>query len=176
MGYHNKNSMKKYGFETYRRLIERFIKEIKESCGDNFLSLVLFGSVARGEAGENSDIDILVLMEVKGEGIEKKFTEIGVNSYDWEENIELRNKGIRTKIYEIVKTEEELRENPLILLDILDHGIILYDPKNRMKNILKDFEKKLKELGAEKIIFSDGKWAWDLKPDWKKGEIVEIKL
>jgi len=168
--------MKKYGFETYKRLIERFIKEIKESCGDALLAVVLFGSVARGEAGENSDIDMLVLMERKDKGIEKKFTEIGVNSYDWEESLELRNKGIRTKIYEILKTEKELRENPLILLDIFDHGIILYDLNNKMKNILEDFEKKLKELGAEKIRFDDNKWAWDLKPNWKKGESVEIKI
>ena len=88
----------------------------------------------------------------------------------------LLEKKIYTKIFDIKKTEEELRENPLILLDILDYGIILYDPYKRMRRLLSDLRKKLKELKAEKIVFEDGKWCWDLKPNGKPGEILEIKL
>lgn len=163
-------------YEDYKPLIDRFLREVKFALGDCVLSFVLFGSVARGEARKDSDIDILLLIKKKNKEIEKKLTLIGVNSYYWDENKKLRKKGIITKIYDIQKTEEEIRENPLILLDILDHGKILYDPEGKMKALLKDMDEKLKELGAKKITFEDGKWAWDLKPDWKPGEIVEINL
>lgn len=168
--------MKTYTYNEYKQLIDRFVKEVSTSLKEDLLAVTLFGSVARGEARKDSDIDILLLLRKKDKKIEEKLANIGVESYYWKENKNLLKKGIRTKIYEIAKTERELRDNPLILLDILDHGIILFDPEGAMERLLKKMKEKLKELGTRKIIFSDGKWAWDLKPDWKKGEIVEIKL
>ncbi|KKK51182.1 hypothetical protein LCGC14_3117490, partial [marine sediment metagenome] len=35
-------------------------------------------------------------------------------------------------------------------------------------------KKRLQELGAEKISLSDGSYYWDLKPDWKPREVIEI--
>ncbi len=160
----------------YRRLIKRYVETIIDVFSDDILAVTLFGSVARRTATNESDIDMLILVKKRTEELHKKFLKIDIESYDWQENQELLDKKIYTKIYEIIKTEEELRRNPLILLDILDHGIILYDPQEKMKNLLSDLDKKLKELGAKKIVFEDGKWCWDLKPDWKPGEIVEIKL
>ena len=41
---------------------------------------------------------------------------------------------------------------------------------------LKQLRKELDELRAEKILLEDGSWAWDLKPDWKPSEVIEIVL
>lgn len=166
---YNRNSI-------YKPLIDRYVKTLVNSLKDNILGIVLFGSVARGTATANSDIDMLVLLKKKNKKIINKLIKINIESYYWKENQKLLKRKIYTKIFDIKKTEPELRENPLLLLDILDHGIVLYDPQNRMNQLLTDLAKKLKELGAKKVVFEDGKWYWDLKPDWKPGELVEIKL
>jgi len=47
--------------EKYRKVVNEFVKRALEKYGDKIDSIILFGSVARGEAGKESDIDILVV-------------------------------------------------------------------------------------------------------------------
>jgi len=169
--------MKSNSFTLYKDLIVRYKREILKNFKDKICAISVFGSVARDQARDDSDIDMLIIVSGNKEKIRaKKISQIDLKVNDWGEFKALMRKGIHTKIFGILKREDELRENPLILLDILDHGKVLYDPRSIMKKILYDFEKKLKELRTKKILFSDGKWCWDLKPDWRPGEIVEIKL
>lgn len=42
--------------------VTRFIESIKKELGPIFIKAVLFGSRARGEGNEDSDVDILVLV------------------------------------------------------------------------------------------------------------------
>jgi len=58
--------------EMVDRIIERFEPE----------RIILFGSHARGEAGADSDVDLLVVMPVKGSKREKA-VEIGVALHDF---------------------------------------------------------------------------------------------
>lgn len=46
-------------------LLERLALELKVLYGDRYKSLVLYGSYARGEADEGSDVDVLLLLEGK---------------------------------------------------------------------------------------------------------------
>jgi predicted nucleotidyltransferase len=57
--------------EMVNRIVERFDPE----------KIILFGSHARGEAGPESDVDLLVVMPVKGSK-RKKMVEIGVALHD----------------------------------------------------------------------------------------------
>jgi predicted nucleotidyltransferase len=50
--------------EKYRAIARKFAKRVQEKYGDRVDSIILFGSAARGEAREESDIDILVVGEV----------------------------------------------------------------------------------------------------------------
>lgn len=47
--------------ENYKRLVEDFSRRALEKYGDEIDQIVLFGSVARGEAKINSDIDLLII-------------------------------------------------------------------------------------------------------------------
>ena len=69
---------------------------------------------------------------------------------------------------------EELRAHPWILLDITDHGIILYDPDGLLARELESIRRRLRELGSKRIKRPDGSWYWDLKPDWRPGELIEL--
>jgi predicted nucleotidyltransferase len=48
-------------YEKYRKAADEFVRRALEKHGGKIDSIILFGSVARGEAREESDIDILVV-------------------------------------------------------------------------------------------------------------------
>ena len=50
--------------EKYRKSVNEFVRRALEKYGDKIDSIILFGSVARGEAKEDSDVDILVIGDV----------------------------------------------------------------------------------------------------------------
>lgn len=138
-------------FSVYKKLIQRYIKEILNIFRDKIQAITIFGSVARDEARDDSDIDMLLIVSGDSRKIQQAIVPaVDLKIDDWEEYKSLIKNGVRTKILEIIKREKELRDNRLILLDILDHGKILYDPKGVMKNLLKDLKERLKALGGKK--------------------------
>ena len=49
-----------------RKMVERIVREFRPA------KVILFGSHARGEAGPDSDVDLLVVMDCKGSKREKR--------------------------------------------------------------------------------------------------------
>ena len=49
--------------EGKRRAIEAFVRELRERYGERVKRVILFGSVARGDYHEESDIDVLVIAD-----------------------------------------------------------------------------------------------------------------
>ena len=49
--------------ERRKRAVEEFVKKATQRYGERIRSVTLFGSVARGKATEESDIDILVVID-----------------------------------------------------------------------------------------------------------------
>ena len=47
--------------DKYRKAVDEFVEKVLDKYSDRIDSIILFGSVARGEAKEESDIDILVI-------------------------------------------------------------------------------------------------------------------
>lgn len=95
--------------ELVRRIVERFQPE----------KIILFGSYARGTAGEDSDADILVVMPVRGSK-RKKATEIDIALV-----------GLDLAVDVIVVTPKELDRNKNIIGTIiypaLKEGKVLYE-------------------------------------------------
>ena len=48
-----------------KEAIEEFKKEIKKLYGNRLKHIILYGSYARGSATEDSDIDLLIVLEGK---------------------------------------------------------------------------------------------------------------
>jgi len=95
--------------DLVRRIVERFRPE----------KIILFGSHARGTAGQDSDADILVVMPVKGSK-RKKATEIDIALV-----------GLDLPVDLIVVTPEELERNKnqigTIVYPALKEGKVLYE-------------------------------------------------
>ena len=78
----------------------------------------------------------------------------------------------------LAKGEEELIpaevDTPWLLLDVCDHGIILFDPRAVLACKLASLRLRLRELGSRRIELADGSWYWDLKPDLRPGEVFTL--
>ena len=62
-----------------RKMIDEMVNRIVEHFDPE--KIILFGSHARGEAGPESDVDLLVVMPITGSK-RKKMVEIGVSLHD----------------------------------------------------------------------------------------------
>lgn len=61
---------------TRQDIILEFAREVKRILGDNLSKVILYGSCARGDDTENSDIDIMLLTSLADEEIENVENEI----------------------------------------------------------------------------------------------------
>jgi len=160
-----------------RDYLEEVLNQLRSRLGGDLVSVILFGSFGRGEAGEGSDIDLLVVSENFKESFGGRFdlfNEIERQLISSGARRRLRELGFGTLISPVPLAPEEVERNPPILLDILTDGVILYDRDEFMGNHLGKLKHRLEVLGAKKVYLPSGRWYWDLKPGYKLGESVEI--
>ncbi|MDZ7292202.1 MAG: nucleotidyltransferase domain-containing protein [candidate division KSB1 bacterium] len=161
---------------VYQGLIDDFISRCRRTFGSHLQAAALYGSVARGSAQPTSDIDFILVFDdlpkVRSKRIDMIFplVQAAENSPAAQE---LRNKGFYPFISPLLYTIEEIERTQPILLDITEDGIILFD-NGILKNKLQRLRERLKELGAKRIVEEDGSMYWDLKPDWRPGEVIEL--
>ncbi len=60
-------------------VVKGFCADVRKALGDNVVSITLFGSRARGEGDEESDIDVLILLEESSLEIHWRISEITVD-------------------------------------------------------------------------------------------------
>ncbi len=162
------------GFETYETFLKLLLEELQAGFGEDvILSFAVFGSVARGEARPDSDIDILIVHKEVDYNPTGRFVDILYQLKRGDEYKRLKERGLNPDPYPVFMTEKRLWQNPHILLDLLDEGIILYDT-GLLRERLEALRRRLSELGSRKVFLEDGRWYWDLKPDWKPGEVIEL--
>ena len=90
---------------------------------DNLRSIILFGSVAKGEATEQSDVDIFVDVKSENRKLEAEIKNILNNFYGSREVLLFKNKGIDNKINLVIGKLENWSE---LKKSIDSTGIILY--------------------------------------------------
>jgi WD40 repeat protein/predicted nucleotidyltransferase len=162
------------GYERYKEFLSILLDGLKSEFGRDFiLSYAVFGSVARGDANPMSDIDLLVVVKERSPELISRFVKLLFRLKKEDVYLNLKRQNLKADPNPIFLTQEELKENPLILLDVLDDGKVIYDT-GVLEERFDYLRKRLKELGSKKVRLPNGKWYWDLKPDWKPGEIVKL--
>ncbi len=160
--------------EPYKTLIEELIEALKRKYGDKFISLVVFGSVARGEARKDSDVDLLLVID----SIPKRRLERQREFMEVEKEVEgylneLFDEGYFIDFSPIIKTPEEAMRLSPLYLDMVEDAIIAYDKDDFFMKILERVRKRLEELGSKRVRMGR-KWYWILKPDYRFGEVIRI--
>ncbi len=157
----------------YKELLNDLLAALKKSISGNLISLVVYGSVARGDHREDSDIDLLIVCRsLPKEKFRRQELFIEVeNSLDLEP---LYKKGFYPDFSPVLKTMEEAKLLTPLYLDMVEDAVILYDAEDFFKNILEKLRASLRKQGAKRV-FMGKKWYWDLKPGLKYGEVVVIE-
>lgn len=145
----------------FRTSVKEFCVRALSTFGERLCSVVLFGSVARGDWNENSDLDMLLVIK----GLPK-------NVLERDQKILPLARGLPHAITFVSYAPEELAETPPLLLDVAVDGILLYDT-GFMREKINHIRKRLEELGAKRVG-ERGELTWILKPEVKLGEEVEI--
>lgn len=138
--------------------------------GSRLVSMVLFGSVARAAARESSDIDLIVVAE----DLPRSLTERARPLRQRWEDVRARKNLEAVEWNLIIKTPREAAHHSPLYLDVVDEGILLYDRGGFFAAVLDALRDRMRALGSRRVFLSDGTWYWDLKPDYRFGEVVEI--
>ena len=71
--------------EVTNVLLERYVEEIKKIYGEQLKSVILYGSYARGDFKADSDIDVMILVDLSDIEIEKYGEQLSCSTYDFNE-------------------------------------------------------------------------------------------
>lgn len=167
--------MEKKSVVEHLAISQKLVELLKKKYGERLISVVLFGSVARGEARKDSDIDIIIVVD----GLPKSRLKRQEEFLEVEKDIlpeieELQEKGYFIDISPVLRTPEEILKFPPLMLDVVEDGIILYDKNEFFRNAIERLKKRLEELGATRVRIGK-RWFWILKPDYRFGEVIEIE-
>ena len=139
-------------FQKMDLILKELRKELIKEYGENLVSAVIFGSVARNTFTEESDIDLLILCKrVPKSRMErlKKFEKVEDKITKLAEKLGIEN----LEINPIITTLKKIEGNP-ILLDLMRSSKILYDKDARFSKYLSILRKKVKD----KIMFRESYW------------------
>jgi len=108
------------------RALERYCHSLEHTFGSRLRELVLYGSQARGDAHEESDVDVLVVVDNLTENERRIAIDLAYDANAAEREVWV---GISSLVY---STEQatELRQRELLLMrDIIRDGHWLAGPK-----------------------------------------------
>jgi predicted nucleotidyltransferase len=151
----------------FRAALDAYVAALQRRYAADVVSVVLFGSRARGEAQPESDIDVLIVARA-------------VPRKRWDRYGGLRDlaRGVSDEfsvaVAPILLTPEEAQEVKSYYLGMLSGHVILYDRDGFFAAVLERLRRRLAQLGSLRYVDKDGYEYWDLKPDWKPGDVIEL--
>ncbi|MHA1607402.1 MAG: nucleotidyltransferase domain-containing protein [Candidatus Freyarchaeota archaeon] len=162
--------------EPYRSVVRRVLDRLLSSFGDRLVSLVVFGSVARGDARRDSDLDLLVVIDGLPRSRFKRFDvfmeALGGEFEDYLD--ELMDKGFYVSISPVIKEPEEASKPSILYLDMVEDSVVVYDRCGFFTGVLDRLRRRLDELGAERVWVGK-KWYWRLKKGYRFGEVITLE-
>lgn len=158
----------------FHQLARRYAQVAREVLGDRLVSLVLYGSVARGEARSTSDIDLFVVLQEAPKGMLRRRALLEpVRGALTPELERLWAQGIYVDFVEVIRSREEARRFHPLYLDMTVEGELLYDRQGFFHEVLERVRHRLAALGAKRCSMGHLRY-WDLKPHLKPGEVIEL--
>ncbi|MEM1575325.1 MAG: nucleotidyltransferase domain-containing protein [Nitrososphaerota archaeon] len=159
-------------------VIRKYCEIINNYLEERLISIMLFGSIARGDWDKNSDIDILIIADGwNNKPIWNRIEELRKAKRELEESLEYLE-ALKAGYWPIIQnypiSKEEAKKFNRIYLDAVIDGIILYDKNNFLTQILETLRKKLEEMGSIRIVLPNRKFYWILK-DIKAGEVIAFE-
>ncbi len=108
-----------YLSKTEEKVINSFVKELKDKLGDYIVAIRLFGSKVRGDFEKDSDVDLFILVKEKGD-VRDKISDIAAN-YFFEYNV-----PISPVVYSLFEYKENKRLGSFFFEQVEKEGVLLY--------------------------------------------------
>ena len=108
--------------QIMKKLMEQYIVEIKKIYGTHLRKIILFGSYARGDFKSDSDVDIMILLDMSDLDLKAYSRQLSYMTYDFNLDNDL-------DIKPIAKSEEHFRKwvsNYPFYANIHKEGVVLY--------------------------------------------------
>jgi predicted nucleotidyltransferase len=160
--------------KSFDELVNQIVSAVRTVYGDRLISVVLYGSVARGTMRHDSDIDLLIIAQGFPNGRLKRVREFeAVEEMVAEGLRRAAGHGVHTSLSPILKSPDEVQAGSPLFLDMVEDARILYDRHGFFMQHIAHLRNKLAHLGAKRI-WKGNAWYWDLKPDYRPGEVFEL--
>lgn len=108
--------------QSMQSLIEKYVLEIKKIYGVHLRQIILYGSYARGDFKGDSDVDIMILVDISDLELKRYSQNLSYMTYDF-------NLDNDIDIKPIAKSEAHFRKwvvNYPFYANIQKEGVILY--------------------------------------------------
>jgi predicted nucleotidyltransferase len=158
--------------QTLKQVFPVLLRACEEVYAERLIAVVVFGSSGRGTARPDSDLDLLLIADPLPRGRMRRVDEF--------EEVERRlaqllpsELGAVPPLSPVLKTPEEVGHGSPLFLDMTEDARILLDRESFFSRELDRLRTRLAELGARRIWLGNA-WYWDLKPDYRPGEVFEL--
>lgn len=108
--------------QTMQKLLERYVMEIQKIYGIHLKKIIMYGSYARGDFRADSDMDIMILLDMSDLELKQYSRQLSCMTYDF-------NLDNDIDIKPIAKSEEHFKkwiENYPFYANVQREGVILY--------------------------------------------------
>ncbi len=108
--------------QTMCSLIDKYVIEIQKIYGNYLRKIILYGSYARGDFKPDSDVDIMILLDMSDLELKKYSQQLSYVTYDFNLDNEI-------DIKPIAKSEDHFRRwivNYPFYASIQKEGVVLY--------------------------------------------------
>ncbi|MEJ5365223.1 MAG: nucleotidyltransferase domain-containing protein [Desulfosoma sp.] len=143
--------------------IKTILQEMVAHYGDQLLACAIFGSYARKENRLNSDLDLLLILDAR-EGFTQRMAR-------FVEQVEMKHDALAQELYEqegilcelspYILMEDEARFVQPVYYDLVEHHVIVHDPRGLLDRIVRLVKEHLVESAARKEPVGTG-WLWTI--------------
>lgn len=133
--------------ENIKSILKRLLRYLHKRFQENLISVVLYGSYARGNANSYSDLDLMVVVD----GLPQEWSSI----HAMEDNIALQRrifkKRLQIQLVSPVDVIYSVESAAPLMLEIYDAHNILFDRKDFFANQIHRFATIILQRGIRKI-------------------------
>jgi len=151
-------------------LLDAVVDRLRERFSGHLVAVALFGSAARGEATEGSDLDFLVVLREVPKSLERRYQVYR----PIRDALTMQSRKVRDitaiDLDEEFINDEDAEITPLIL-NIASDATILYDPKGQLASFLRRVQRLIEVGGLERYRTKNGKYGW--RPKRGVPQIIE---